>query len=103
MPWNVEGQGGKLSGEKGNSRSNCAGTTGHPLPGTACPFGLGKSQGLRKTEGQALSFLQLVPEQLSTKRSISAGPGSQFRGLRDPWARSILSHQAQAQGEDSGC
>lgn len=87
MPWNVGGQGGRFGGGKGGipevTVPKSPGTTGHPLPGTACPFGLGKSQGqeVRNTEGQVLPFPQLVPEQLSTKKSISARPGFQPPGL----------------------
>lgn len=77
------------------------GTTRHPVPGTAGPFGLGKNQRqeVRETEGQVLPFPQLIPEHMPTKKSISSGPGFQPPGLPP------LSHQAQtqAQGEDRGC
>lgn len=87
MPWNVGGQAGRFGGGKGAvpeiTVPKSPGTTGHPLPGTASPFGLAKSQGqgVKETESQVLPFPQLVPEQLPTKRNISVRPGSQFRGL----------------------
>lgn len=107
MPWNVGGQGGRFGGGKGREAPEVTvpespGTTRHPLPGTAGPFGLGKNQGqeVRETEGQVLPFPQLIPEQMPTKKSISSGPGFQ-----PPGAPATLSHQAQtqAQGEDRGC
>lgn len=69
----------------GGSRSNCPRESWNhnPLPGTAGPFGLGKSEGqeVRETEGQVLPFPQLIPGQMPTKKSISSRPGFQPPGL----------------------
>lgn len=97
------GQGEGLVGEKGVPEvtvPKSPETTGHPLPGNACPFGLGESQERGETEGQVPPFPQYIPEHLSTKRSICAKSDSGFIGPRTP---SALSHQVQAQGEDGGC
>ena len=74
-------------------------TTGYPLAGSACPFGLGESQKRGETEGQVPPFPQYIPEHLSTERSICAKSGSGLIGPRTP---SALSHQVEAQSEDGG-
>lgn len=109
MPRNVgqgEGRQEGLVEERGDSRSNCPKESwDHRTPSTWHCMLLWSREEPRgeETEGQVLPFPQYVPEQLSTKRSISARPGSPFRGLLCPRAPSTLSHQTQAQGEDGDC
>lgn len=79
------------------------GTTEHTLPGTTCLLGLGEEPRVREHEGQVLPLPQLLAEQLATKKSTGARPGSQLTGLTAPWAPSTLSHQAQAQDKNGGC